>query len=225
MNELTTTQEDCSPRYLEQQNLGKTRVPDMKLIGRIYRLKGQTICDQNNFKLSDSSETYRKRCDLVKWFEGYEDIGYKIYHLTVTYKETEGRAYEVKDIQRFFEKMYLRYFLKLVVGSHYNIPSKRTKQPITLCFIDEHESLRSVERFADRLHVHAMIAAHPDTVDSLDSLVGENTLDRTNQSCKNIMTTCLEVRNSNCLLYASKMMCKYPDFLCFGGAVGTTVLN
>lgn len=221
MHNVTKELPRSTPRYLGTIKYTEFQQPDMELIHYMYRLKGQQLNDDVQLKLNDLSKVDRQRYELTRQFEAYERKGYKIYHLTVTYKKTEAHAYRTCDIYTFFENMYKQYLLKVMVGSHYNKPSKRAKQPMTLCFIDEHES-KYIDGFAEHYHVHAMIAAHPDTVDNLDALLGEDTLDFDKIICHNIMTSYLSVPGTQCVLYASKMMWKHPDYLSFGGAVSST---
>lgn len=172
---------------------------------------------------NDLNDVDKIRYAWAKQFGRYEQQGYKLYHLTTTYKETEGRSYAVADVLKFFDNMYLRYFIKLLVGSHYNKPAKKAMQPFVLAFIDEHECLDRAhcfaDRFAARYHVHAMIAAHPATSAKLDAILGENTLDFSNQWCRNIMTSCLTEAEPMRVLYASKMLAKHPDYQFYGVAM------
>jgi len=114
----------------------------------------------------------------------------------------------------------MRYFLKQIVGNHYTEPSKLKLHPVTVCFFEEHESKADAacyhERFGERYHIHAMIAAHPDTIDKIELLLGENTLDTSKACCSNIMTSYFAERAPQCVLYASKDLNKERKFKLFG---------
>ena len=96
----------------------------------------------------------------------------------------------------------------------------RELQPICLAFLDEHESRVSSQtylqtsRFSERLHHHAILAIHADTYDKMQSLIGENTL-ASNKFSTKVMSSHVRECDAMCLLYASKMYAKYPDFLSF----------
>jgi hypothetical protein len=96
----------------------------------------------------------------------------------------------------------------------------REMQPICLAFLDEHESQVSTQkylntsRFSARLHHHAILAIHSDTLDRMQTLIGENTL-ASNKFSTKVMSSHVRECDAMCLLYASKMYAKYPDFLSF----------
>lgn len=189
------------------------------------------LCGRKNLYIDDEVSVLYNDLNYVNkiryaWavqFERYEEMGYRLYHLTTTYKETEKRSYSISDVFKFFENMYMRYFIKLLVGSHYNKPTKKAMQPFVIAFIDEHECLDRAhcfaDRFASRYHVHAMIAAHPNTCTKLDSLLGENKLDYSNRWCRNIMTCCLKKAEPMRVLYASKMLYKHSDYKLYGATM------
>jgi hypothetical protein len=68
--------------------------------------------------------------------------------------------------------------------------------------------------FPVRIHHHCNLSVHPETLERMESLVGEDTLVRYEFSPK-FMTTDLKKCESMRLLYSSKMLRKYPDFLSF----------
>ena len=106
--------------------------------------------------------------------------------------------------------------------SNYHRNNSRSLQPICLVFVDEHETNPVLtesydysvhSEYAARLHHHAILAVHHENVDRIRTLIGTNTLS-SNFSHK-IMTSYLRECSADTLLYASKMLHRYPDFLSF----------
>lgn len=135
-----------------------------------------------------------------------------LFHLTTTYKPYQDRIYNKKDIDVFFTNFYLKYFLPEILGTK-NIHriSKRSIQPITFTFADEH--LQSF--YSDRLHHHSIICVHSDTVDFFKSLPEENPILTDFKYTRKICTSHIRLCEPETLFYASKMLSKYPDFLSF----------
>jgi len=169
------------------------------------------------------------RLSLTNKIYELEQEGRTQFHLTVTYKPFSGRIYSEKDINTFFINFYTKKFLPFLLNTkniHTNI--KKSIQPISYCFVDEHETkpvknqvFNSNTRFVQdtfmfpvRLHHHCILSVHPETLERMESLVGENTLVRNGFSNK-FMTTDLKKCESMRLLYSSKMLKQYPDFLSF----------
>ena len=162
------------------------------------------------------------RLELTKYFH---DIKYQsnrhLFHVTLTYKPFEDKSYSAKNTNDYFIHFYTKYFLPFLLNTK-NIQRNKYRelQPICYAFLDEHESRVSSEyylhsnRFSERLHHHAILAIHADTYDKMQSLIGENTL-ASNKFSNKVMSSHVRECDAMCLLYASKMYAKYPDFLSF----------
>ena len=144
-----------------------------------------------------------------------------LFHLTLTYKPFADYSYSPKNTNDFFIHFYTKHFLPFLLNTKNIQRSKyRELQPICLAFLDEHESRVSSQtylqtsRFSARLHHHAILAIHADTLDRMQSLIGENTL-ASNKFSTKVMSSHVRECDAMCLLYASKMYAKYPDFLSF----------
>lgn len=201
-------------------NLSISNRLDMKRVEYIYNKKHQSV--PKTFKsVIDLSMPDRERLAWAEYLDQLRDQGYRTYHLVITYKQSKGTSYTISNLEKIFTKFYMRYFLKQIVGSHYTEPAKIKLHPVTICFFEEHESKANAacydDRFGKRYHIHAMIAAHPDTIDKMERLLGENTLDRSKSCCSNIMTSFLAEREPQCVLYASKGANKERNFSIFGG--------
>lgn len=148
----------------------------------------------------------------VAWVEYFDKLainGYSIYHLTITYNEPKRRALTAGEIKKLFENFYKKYLLKIIVGNNYSRnKAKLNRLPITAVFMDRHEKLANtvhVQKFGDRLHIHAMIAALPEVAINLEPYVGENTLkDKDSIDCGLIKTTYLKRASDRCPAYAAK---------------------
>lgn len=176
-----------------------------------------------------NTSTFGERIGFADYMYEQEQSGRVLYHMTTTYKPYEERTYKERDVNNFFVNFYVKKFLRYVVHSRrFNQHSHRYLQPICFAFIDEHEPrvvpeqygvienncLSSAIRynFADRLHHHAILAAHPDTVERLDRLIGTGTLI---PFSKKMMTSDLKRCDAGRILYSSKMLHRYPEFLTF----------
>ena len=144
-----------------------------------------------------------------------------LFHLTLTYKPFADYSYSPKYTNDYFIHFYTKHFLPFLLNTKNVQRSKyRELQPICLAFLDEHESRVSSQtylqtsRFSERLHHHAILAIHADTYDKMQSLIGENTL-ASNKFSNKVMSSHVRECDAMCLLYASKMYAKYPDFLSF----------
>ena len=171
--------------------------------------------------VSSRFNTQLKQNALVEMLEQYQDR--ILFHLVLTYKPFHDRSYAESDVNKFFIKFYLRYFLPYLMNtSNYHRDSIRLFQPICLVFVDEHETNPVLtesydysvhSEYAARLHHHAILAVHHENVNRIRTLIGTNTLS-SNFSHK-IMTSYLRECSADTLLYASKMLHRYPDFLSF----------
>jgi hypothetical protein len=172
--------------------------------------------------IKDLSKNQQMRSELTKYFH---DLKYQsnrhLFHLTLTYKPFEDYSYSPKNTNDFFIHFFTKYFLPFLLNTK-NVQriKYRELQPICYVFLDEHESRVSSQtymqksRFSARLHHHAILAIHADTYDRMQSLIGENTL-ASNKFSTKVMSSHVRECDPMCLLYASKMYAKYPDFLSF----------
>jgi hypothetical protein len=149
--------------------------------------------------------------------------------MTTTYKPTDNRTYTERDVNKFFINFYVKKFLHYVFDtSYFNKNRYRPLQPICFCFVDEHEQVPVAREYAGikdhylstsiryefpiRLHHHAVLAVHPETVDRFDRLIGTNTL---TQFSRIMMTSDLKRCDAGRILYSSKKLHAYPDYLMF----------
>jgi len=140
------------------------------------------------------------------------DQNRSIFHLTTTYKPYQDRIYSQKDIDLFFTNFYVKYLLPKVLGTkNIHTVTKKSIQPITLTFTDEH--LQSFH--GDRLHHHSILCVHPSTLDFFQSLPEENPFQTNLEHTQKICTSHIRQSESMTLLYSSKMLNRYPDFLSF----------
>lgn len=169
------------------------------------------------------SITDQMRNGLLQMMLEHQESGRFLFFLTVTYKPFQNKVYSPQDVDQFFTRFYMHHFLpELLQTKHYNRSKFRPFQPITFSFIDEHKPVatKSISNpnlleLSSRLHHHAVLAVHPDTLEQIQTLVGENTM-RTGFSSK-VMTTDLKPCDAGAVGYSSKMLHRYPDFLTFSG--------
>ena len=175
------------------------------------------------------SETDKKRMQLVSFMEQHQKAGRTLFHLTLTYKPFSDRNYQEKDVNKFFRTFYLQYFLPyLLQTKHFNRTYWRQFQPICLAFVDGIEQegnqqtlrvkkpkeLKLVSKLPALLHHHAILAVHEQNLSNLMQLVGENTFVGLYFSHK-IMTSDLKQCDATRLLYSSKRMKQFPEFMSF----------
>lgn len=193
--------------------------------------------DSDLSKWEDYLQKYPRICRepsralaLTRDMEARESSGRILYHLSLTYKPFEDNIYDERQVNNFFTSFYLKYFLPhLFESNNYDRRNRRPFQPVCYAFIDEHSHKPKIDwklhaygeltahgQFAERLHHHAILAIHPDTNARVAPLIGENTL-ATGMFSQKIMTSYLRPCEPMCLLYASKMLHKYPDYLMFSG--------
>lgn len=199
-----------------------------------YKYSRLNWLDLKDLYLENNLEHIRKlskidqmRIELVKYFENLETNN-KLFHLTITYKPYADRSYKEIDVNRFFCKFYVQEFLPIITGTkHYHRTKFRCFQPVCLSFIDEHEHFSNVvsvnnkvsahqisHECAARLHHHAILALPEESVARINDYIGENTFCNDKFSHK-IMTTDFKNCDATRVLYASKLMWLYPDFLSF----------
>ena len=172
--------------------------------------------------IKDLSSSQQMRFHLAKFTQELEHQSNRhLFHLTLTYKPFEDYSYSPKNTNDFFIHFYTKHFLPFLLNTkNFQRIKYREMQPICLAFLDEHESQVStqkylnVSRFSARLHHHAILAIHADTLDRMQTLIGENTL-ASNKFSTKVMSSHVRECDAMCLLYASKMYAKYPDFLSF----------
>ena len=169
------------------------------------------------------SQVDQYRFALAEYMHQQELHGCHLFHLTLTYKPFGDRVYTESDANSFFINFYVRHFLPYLLNTrNIHTNAKKLIQPICLAFLDEHETDPQFTSIGDyfntefpiRLHHHAILAVHPDTVNRLHGLIGANKFANSNFSHK-IMTSHLRECEARTLRYASKMLSKYPDFLSF----------
>jgi len=160
-----------------------------------------------------TSNSDRIRLSLTEYIHNLVlDQNRSIFHLTTTYKPYKDRIYSKRDIDLFFTNFYVKYLLPQVLGTK-NIHTviKKSIQPITFTFTDEH--LQSFH--GDRLHHHSILCVHPRTLDFFHSLSEENPFPMNLEHTKKICTSHIRQCEPMTLLYSSKMLNRYPDFLSF----------
>jgi hypothetical protein len=164
------------------------------------------------------SQDHRFRLALTRLFQQYEHENRKIFHLTVTYKPYPLEDFTPDKTNRYFINFYLKTFLPLLMRSkNFHIPSKRIQQPICYAFLDEHDQKVSSSgvMLPDRLHHHAILAVHQNTYLSTKSLESMSKIPLKTRWSHKVMTTHLRECEPMTMLYATKNLRKYPEFLSF----------
>jgi hypothetical protein len=175
--------------------------------------------------INDLNPNDQYRINLTQMMHYQQLSGRQLFHMTLTYKPFQNYTYKPELVNKFFINFYVKSFLPVLLQTR-NIHTtyKKSIQPICLSFIDEHEmtpvSTDTGTEFPLRLHHHAIIAVHPDTMKRFTPLVGTNTLQnmsKINESRYNykVMTSDIRECDAQRLLYASKCYIKYPDYLQF----------
>jgi len=158
-----------------------------------------------------------KRLNLADYFYKlvYEQ-GYALYHFTLTYKPTEHHL-SPKNVNYRFIKFYTQHLLPSLLGTRkFHYAKYRSKQPIAYAFLDEHKKDKFTQfGKAARLHHHTILAVHPDTKTWFDDHIGENSLTDIKNAFGPYLTSDLKPCDAKRVLYASKMIRTYPDFLTF----------
>lgn len=164
------------------------------------------------------SKTDRKRFDWTEWMHlKKHQENRTLFHMTVTYKPFKDIVYSEKIVNDFFINFYVKNFLPYLLNTrNIHTNAKKSIQPITLAFVDEHESklIPGTHKFSEKLHHHAILAVHPDHLEKMNNLIGEDTFADPIFSSK-IMTSDLKECETKALLYASKMLREYPEHLLF----------
>ena len=137
-----------------------------------------------------------------------------LFMLTLTYKLKSDFAPKPNLLNRNFIRVYCHYFLPFLFQSKYYNTNKRIlQQPITYSFLDEPEGTPHAHE-PESLHHHAIVAAHESTLPRLHLLLGTNTFKGIDPNFF-IATSDFKPCNAFAMLYASKCLKKYPDFLSF----------
>lgn len=193
----------------------------------LYLLNHQSSEYKRRYK--SLSRIDKERMQLVSFMEQHQKAGRTLFHLTLTYKPYSDRNYQERDVNKFFRTFYLKHFLpKLLQTKHFNRTYWRQFQPICLAFVDgiEQESSQQTLRVKKPkelniptqlpalLHHHAILAVHEQNLSNLVSLEGENTFANSDFSYK-IMTSDLKQCDATRLLYSSKRMKQFPEFMSF----------
>lgn len=169
------------------------------------------------------SNTDQMRYGLLQMMLNHQESGRSLFFMTITYKPFQNKIYSSQDVDQFFNRFYIHHFLpELLQTKHYNRSKFRPIQPITIAFIDEHKPVVTKSKtnpdlleLSSKLHHHAVLAVHPNTLERIQTLVGENTM-QTGFSSK-IMTTDLKPCDAGAVGYSSKMFHRYPEYLIFSG--------
>lgn len=182
--------------------------------------------DPQDVKLSKRQE---EQIALAQYMFDQEQNDRTLFHMTITYKPYSDRDYLENDVNVFFMNFYIKRFLPFVMKTrNYTTIAKKTIQPITFAFVDKHAQkpiendyfdnrfnrFRTIQQRPMRLHHHAILAVHPETLERMNSLIGENTLANDYFSPK-IMTSDLKQCEPLRVMYASKRLKTYPEFLSF----------
>ncbi|MGQ0598081.1 hypothetical protein [Aquabacterium sp.] len=165
----------------------------------------------------------RESLSIKDKFNEHQGNGYKLYEMSLTYKPfTNNRSHSIDEIRKIFIQFYLHNFLgDHIFKNRHWMRKSDSLQPHLYCFVEEHESIRKaldktsgIYRFPERLHHHAVMAAHPETVQAIDLLIGEGTLLDFHSS---IMTSSLTEADSDWALYATKNYSRHEeDWMIFG---------
>ena len=142
--------------------------------------------------IKDLSSSQQMRFHLAKFTQELEHQSNRhLFHLTLTYKPFEDYSYSPKNTNDFFIHFYTKHFLPFLLNTKNFQRSKyREMQPICLAFLDEHESKDSTQkylntsRFSARLHHHAILAIHTDTLDRMQTLSVRTRLHQTGSPTK-----------------------------------------
>ncbi len=194
---------------------------------RIVNIKSEWLSyiAETATSINDLKPKDQYRIGLTQMMHYQQLSGRQLFHMTLTYKPFKNYTYAPDIVNKFFINFYVKSFLPVLLQTR-NIHTtyKKSIQPICLSFIDEHEmtpvSTDAGTEFPLRLHHHAILAVHPDTMQRFTPLIGTNTLQRLaqiNASKYNykLMTSDIRECDAQRLLYASKCYSKYPEYLQF----------
>jgi hypothetical protein len=178
----------------------------------------ESLIDSERLKWKSYLNDSKSNSDLIRLslteyiYNLVLDQNRSIFHLTTTYKPYKDRIYSKTDIDLFFTNFYVKYLLPKVLNTkNIHTVTKKSIQPITFTFTDEH--LQSFH--SDRLHHHSILCVHPSTLDFFQSLTEENPFPTNLEHTKKICTSHIRQCEPMTLLYSSKMLNRYPEFLSF----------
>lgn len=182
-------------------------------------MKGNKLINYLTYKRIDKDrliDSDIERINLANYFNNLQKHEKRhLYHLTITYKQFNERDYSADDINVFFKVFYTQYFLKELISKRYYTNNCKRIQPICFAFIDEHLQDNCIDEHC-RLHHHAILAIHEETLEKFKKYIGTNTIDTNRKQTNKICTTHINECESMRLLYASKKYQKYTeDFLIF----------
>jgi hypothetical protein len=156
----------------------------------------------------------------------------KLFHLVITYKKYD-REYSEKEVNTFYKNIFLHAILPKVTSTRRRTSNRQKMlQPICFACIDEHkkkhkeiEYSTAIERLKSHisnseedefpLHHHSIIAIHPEQIESFNELIGTNTLIGIHPDTSIIKTSYIIACEPMRILYASKKLRKYPNYMLF----------
>jgi hypothetical protein len=208
--ELTILKED-----LKQRGWSQDAINDYKITSSDLIRMGLT---ETELRYRFLNETNRIRLGLARHFYELESQGYCLYHLSLTYKP---QPYELtpERVDKCFIKFHKQFVLPRSLGTKYIHQNKFRKiQPIVHSFLDEHDPEKSKLSTCQNpiwLHHHAIYAVHPDAKPWFDLHTGENKFSALWDEFSPYLTSDLTPCGAMRVLYASKMLKTYPEFLSF----------
>lgn len=195
------------------------------------RNKWKRYLNPNPNAVLTKSEQYRLELTEMMYLKSIQEDR-TLFHLSLTYTPYGDRIYQESDVNRFFTTFYVQHLLPKILGTK-RIQKRRNVQPICLAFVDEDKmkplkvtpsrvtnEVLKTPYFSARLHHHAILAVHPSNVNQMQDLIGLKTFasgDFSNKIKSSDLKECEAMR----LLYASKILKKYPDFLSFPDRMST----
>jgi hypothetical protein len=135
----------------------------------------------------------------------------------LTYKPRTEYEQFPTQVDKNFILFYTRYLLPNVMRTkNYHFMCYKLLQPKVIAFLDEHHHDKFTKTGCpSRLHHHAIVAVLPMHKDFMDQLIGVNTFPVLSEDNSPIMTSDLKSCSPMRVLYSSKKMRKFPDFLSF----------
>jgi len=183
----------------------------------LHKEKSMSYLTHQYQKSTVLNDTEKVRLSLSDYFYDLQTQQNRtLFHLTMTYKPITSKSLRPDVVDKFFKEFYLYFFLPQVMGTrNYHKTHKKSIQPITMCFLDEHLNDKFQHQNSPRLHHHVMIGVHEDTLSSFSRFSGENIINTELRFTTPIMTTNLVRCEPMTVLYTSKLLHKYPDFMTF----------
>lgn len=166
-----------------------------------------------------------RRISLAEFlYKLQHEEGRILYHLSLTYKPNSSFDEDSSKTDRKFIWFHTKYFLPTLLGTkNYHFMCHRVLQPKVLAFLDEHHHGKfTTIGETERLHHHAIIAVLPLHENFMNQYIGENTFPVVGRSDSPVMTSDLKPCSPMRVLYSSKMLGKFPDFLSFPDKMNRT---